>query len=298
VPTDASADARLFFHDGVSGERVDELSLSVVPNNPDWSPSGDKIAFSTLGDAQRWRIEFLGGGVSYIQRQDGAWDAEHPVSVVPAASGKNRFNPTFLPDGELLLYSEVDDSTYTGGDADACSASATTDAGRLCNGYSDPGAKTWAVLAQPGATPVFLAKAAAPGVGDELQASAPQSTVAKTDLMDTFPKPSPFQISHRGTTLSWFTLGSQRRAGLRKKFPNGSIVGEEPSQALLWMFALDTERVKAGRDGSYPGFFLPFQDLKTSNHMAQWTERIVSDAPPPPAPTPPPPAPPPLPILR
>jgi len=300
VPTDASADARLFFHDGVSGQRVEELTLTlpVVPNNPDWSPNGDKIAFTALGSAQRWRIEFLGGGVSYIQRQDGAWDAEHPVSVVPAATGKNRFNPTFLPDGELLLYSEVEDSTYTAADANACSASATTGAGRLCNGYSDPGAKTWAVLAQPGATPVYLANAAAPGVADERQASPPQSSVAKTDLMDTFAKPSPFQISHRGTRLSWFTVGSQRRAGLRSKSLNGSIVGEESSQALLWMFALDTERVRAGVDGSYPGFFLPFQDLKTSNHMAQWTERIVSDDPPPPPPTPPPPAPPPLPILR
>jgi hypothetical protein len=59
------------------------------------------------------------------------------------------------------------------------------------------------------------------------------------------------------------------------------------------MFALDADRVKTGEDGSYPGFFLPFQDLKTSNHMAQWTERIVSDDPPPAAPpTPPPPSPP------
>jgi hypothetical protein len=81
-------------------------------------------------------------------------------------------------------------------------------------------------------------------------------------------------------------------------FPNGSVVGEPASQALLWMVALDPARVKAGEDGSYPAFFLPFQDLLTSNHMAQWTERIVSDAPPPIAPTPPPPAPPPVPIIR
>jgi hypothetical protein len=61
------------------------------------------------------------------------------------------------------------------------------------------------------------------------------------------------------------------------------------------MFALEPSAVAAGTDGSYPGFFLPFQDLSTSNHMAQWTERLVSADPPPPAPTPPPPAPPPAP---
>ena len=298
APTNAEADARLYFHDGTSGARVAQVELPVVPNNPDWSPAGDKIAFSTLGGAQRWRIEFLAGSISYIGREGGDWNAAEPVTLVPAASGKNRFNPTFMPDGQVLLYSEAADSTYSGTDTNACSASTANAGGRLCNGYSDPSAKTWAVAAEPGATPVFLQKAAAPGVSDELQASPPQTMVAKTDLMDTFPKPAPFQITHRGASLSWFTVGSQRRAGLRKKYPNASVVGEEPSQALLWMFALDTGRVKAGEDGSYPGFFLPFQDLKTSNHMAQWTERIVSDAPPPPAPTPPPPAPPPLPILR
>jgi hypothetical protein len=44
----------------------------------------------------------------------------------------------------------------------------------------------------------------------------------------------------------------------------------------------------AGQDGSYPGFFLPFQDLLTSNHMATWTQKYVSDNPPGEPPTPPP----------
>ncbi len=298
VPTDEDADARLFFHDGSTGVRTAELELPVIPNNPDWSPDGDRIAFSAFSGPQFWRIQFLGGGISFIQRRNGEWDAD-PVALVPAEGGKNRFNPTFLPDGELLLYSEVDQLSYSAGDADSCNAATAEGnaAGRFCNGYSDPGAKTWAVATEPGATPVFLARAAAPGVADQLFLP-PQPNVSATDLMDTFPKPSPFQISHRGSPLGWFTIGSQRRAGLRKYYPNTSVVQEPASQALLWMVALDTARVKAGEDGSYPAFFLPFQDLQTSNHMAQWTERIVSDAPPPPAPTPPPPAPPPVPILR
>ena len=298
VENGAEADARLYIHDGASGARVAQLDLPVVPNNPDWSPGGDKIAFSAFAGVQKRRIEFVGSGIDYIQRQGDVWDATHPVALVPVASGKSRFNPTFLPDGDVLLYSEVDQASYGADDATACDSSTADGAGRFCNGYSDPGAKTWAVAAQPGSAPVFLAHAAAPGVADQLAGVGLQPNVAVTDLMDTFPRPSPFQISHRGSTLGWFTVGSQRRAGLRKKSPNGSVVGDPAAQALVWMFALDTSRVKAGEDGSYPGFFLPFQDLKTSNHMAQWTERIVSDAPPPPAPTPPPPAPPPIPILR
>jgi hypothetical protein len=114
--------------------------------------------------------------------------------------------------------------------------------------------------------------------------------------MDTFPRPAPFLSEHRGTPIGWFTVSSQRRAGLRRFFPNASVVGDPATQALLWMFAIDPAEVQNGSDGSRRGFFLPFQDLSTSNHMAQWTERIVSDdEPPPPAPVPPPPAPPPAP---
>jgi hypothetical protein len=41
------------------------------------------------------------------------------------------------------------------------------------------------------------------------------------------------------------------------------------------MFAIDPDQIAAGKDGSFSGFFLPFQDLSTSNHIAQWTEAIV-----------------------
>ncbi|MGB8294598.1 MAG: hypothetical protein WCG85_04160, partial [Polyangia bacterium] len=32
---------------------------------------------------------------------------------------------------------------------------------------------------------------------------------------------------------------SQRRAGVRRYYPNGSVVGDPATQTLLWMFALD-----------------------------------------------------------
>lgn len=290
---DPEPDQRLFFHDGDTGVRSGSVSLPFIPSQPDWSPSGDRIAVTAIG-RNAATITFLDGGISLIEKHDGSWDGMNPVTIVPAVAGKNRFNPTFVPDASLLLFSEVDQSTYSGDHANSCNEANVTSNGRFCNGYSDPGGKTWAVVPQAGATPVFLANAALPGVADAL-VSPPQSGVSGTDLMDTYPKAAPFMIEHRGKTLGWFTVGSQRRAGLRKSFPHGSVVGDPASQALLWMFALDGAATVAGQDGSYPGFFLPFQDLTTSNHMAQWTQRIVSDTPPPAAPTPPPPAPPPAP---
>jgi hypothetical protein len=290
---DTEADQKLFFHSGSTGVRESSLTLPFVPTQPDWSPAGDQIAVTAIG-RNAATITFLEGSIQLIQNGHNGWDVENPVSIVPAAPGKNRFNPTFFPDASVLLFSEVDQGSYTGSHASSCSEGNITTNGRFCNGYSDPGAETWAVVPAQDAVPVRLAHAAMPGVGDELHPPT-QPGVSATDLMDTYPKPAPFMISHRGKDLGWFTVGSQRRAGLRKAHPQASVVGDPASQALLWMFALDSSAVVEGEDGSYPGFFLPFQDLTTSNHMAQWTQRIVSDEAPPAAPTPPPPAPPPAP---
>jgi hypothetical protein len=61
--------------------------------------------------------------------------------------------------------------------------------------------------------------------------------------MDTFPKATPFLSEHRGTTIGWFTVSSQRRASLRRFFPNPSVVGDPASQALSWMFAIEPDAV-------------------------------------------------------
>ena len=39
------------------------------------------------------------------------------------------------------------------------------------------------------------------------------------------------------------------------------------------MVAVSPKRL-ATADGGYPAFWLPFQDLKTGNHIAQWTEKV------------------------
>jgi hypothetical protein len=114
---------------------------------------------------------------------------------------------------------------------------------------------------------------------------------AASQLADTFPRSSPFVSKHRGKDVHWITISSRRRAGLLN-------AGGAPHQ-LLWMFAIDAEKIADGMDGSFPAFYLPFQDLDTSNHIGQWTEEIVTDEPPPPPPAdppqPPPPPPPPIP---
>jgi hypothetical protein len=192
------------------------------------------------------------------------WSA--PETIVEIADGMNRYNPSFVPDSSLFVYSE---STCPNGDIHS----------NQCDADADPSAKTWAVLPEEGATPVLLERAAEPGVRDN----------GETNLADTFPRSAPFESEHLDDgSVYWITISSTRRAGLF----NGS------RHQLLWMFAIDPARIRDGEDGSFPGFYLPFQDLDTSNHIGQWTAQVVTDDPPPPPPDPPvkkpPPPPPPV----
>ena len=41
------------------------------------------------------------------------------------------------------------------------------------------------------------------------------------------------------------------------------------------MTAISLDDLAAGGDGSFPAFWLPFQDYTAHNHIAQWVEMIV-----------------------
>jgi hypothetical protein len=218
------------------------------------------IAMTRVGNETATAQRPTRGGLEMIKATGNGWGAAQ--TLVPIQPGYNRYNPNFVPDSSFLLYSE---SVCPTADWD----------GPDCDADSDSSAKTWAMASTPGSPRVLLAKAAAGGVADG----------GRKDLADTFPRSTPFQSKQGSGKLFWFTVASRREPGLRAK--------TDDNQQLLWMFAVDPAAILAGKDGSYPGFYLPFQDLKTSNHIAQWTQKIVSDnPPPPPAPAPPPPPPP------
>ena len=239
---------------------------------PDWSPDGQTIAVTHIYGQNSSTIQFQEGGISVIRQTATGWN-QAEVVVVPHTVGKNRYTPNFVPDSSFLLYSEA---TRQASDWDG-----------LVDSYSDPSATVWAVQPNAQATPVLLARANATSVADKLTLADGRSAlvaqrISSGMLMNTFPRSAPFEAKQNGHKLFWFTVASQRRPGVRLYTAKTSVVGDAPTQVLLWMFALDADQVLAGQDGSYPGFFLPFQDLTTSNHMAYWTQKYVSDNPPPP----------------
>ena len=265
------AEARnvLWFHDGDTGVRIPsaEVRLDFEPDHPTWSADGELIAMSRVGYHNTSQRP-LNCGISIIERQDDmTWGQPWDVVPIVEGDGKSRYNPAFVPDSSLLIFSE---STCPDGDERSLE----------CDGDADPSAKTWAVEPKEGAVPVYLENASAPGVLDADQ----------RDLTDTFPRTSPFEGYYRDPTetldselplrqVYWVTIASRRRVGLKN---------EEGNQQL-WMFAVDPHNVLDGEDGSFPGFHLPFQDESTRNHIAQWTQFIVDDTPPPEVPEPPPP---------
>jgi hypothetical protein len=262
---------KLAFHDGVTGVRKSSLDVGFPVSFPDWSPDGQTIAVTHIYGQNSSTIQFQEGGISVIQNSATGWNPTEVV-VVPHTTGKSRYTPNFVPDSSFLLYGEA--------------TRQTSDWDALVDGYSDPSATVWAVQPQANATPVLLARANATGVADKLTLTDGRDPTVVTRissglLMNTFAKAAPFETKQNGHKLFWFTSASQRRAGLRLFKPNPSVVGDTPTQLLLWMFAIDADQVLAGKDGSYPGFFLPFQDLTTSNHMAAWTQKYVSPNPPP-----------------
>jgi len=91
-----------------------------------------------------------------------------------------------------------------------------------------------------------------------------------TNLCNSWPKFSPFIQKYQKGKLLWFTFSSRRDYGLRLQAKSG-----DPGQAQLWMAAIDLAKDELGTDPSYPAFWLPVQNIKTGNHIAQWTKEVV-----------------------
>lgn len=242
---DPDTDIRI--RDGRTGDVVETIDLDVEPDHPDWSPRGDRILFTVVTHHQTSQRPGR-GGIAYVEQlQGGGWS--DPVELIAPEDGKNRYYPAYSPDAAFFLYCES-----------TCPAGQTYDGS--CDADADPSAKLWA-MASDGGSPIYLEAASGPGVEDQ----------GETNLSNTFPKWAPFVDPMRrdGTgRLMWFTFSSRRRYGLRT--PNGS-------DQWLWMAAIDPDAVARGEDGSFPAFALPFQDLDTSNHIAQWTTTIVPTMP-------------------
>ena len=119
--------------------------------------------------------------------------------------------------------------------------------------YSNDEAELW-VVPTAGGTPIQLKRA---NQGKKLRNS--------------WARWSPFTQLVSGRKLFWFSFSSIRDYGTEL---SNSTRGIQNAIPQIWMTAFDPELAKAGKDPGYPAFWLPYQDLTSKNHLAQWTKKV------------------------
>jgi hypothetical protein len=150
--------------------------------------------------------------------------------------------------------------------------------------FSNPHAKVFVLGTSSGAVPIECANLDSTG-----------------DLSNSWPRWSPFVQTYKGSKLLWLTFSSTRDYGVLVR--NHDMVGGVPQvqcyppdsaeapggahgtpfpdncqQPQIWMAAINltTAEVSNPGDPSYPAFWLPFQDITTHNHTAQWTSTLAN----------------------
>jgi hypothetical protein len=105
--------------------------------------------------------------------------------------------------------------------------------------------------------------------------------------------------TYHGQKLLWFTFSSTRDYGVRvlnhktgmyQCYPADSA--EDPGsphqqpfqpqcqEPQLWMAPINLSEAQGNKDPSRVAFWIPYQDITTHNHTAQWTEQHVTITPP------------------
>ena len=67
--------------------------------------------------------------------------------------------------------------------------------------------------------------------------------------------------------MFWVTVSSKRNFGVR-------LVNQNRPQ--IWMTPFFPNQASSSLDPSNVPFRLPFQDITSDNHIAQWTEKVVT----------------------
>ncbi|HEX2690444.1 MAG TPA: hypothetical protein VHN14_27705 [Kofleriaceae bacterium] len=233
-------DGDLVVRDVATQNVLATLAGTTSVSQPDLSPDGTKLVYVTNPDNNHdW--DFPNGHI-YLRTYDQATHTFGTEQRLVAVDGENNYYPSWSPDGTWIVFNK----DTTGG---------TT--------YDNLNSTTWVVKADGTKPPVQLAKA-------DQAAGLTNSWVRWA--------PFPQTLGAAGEPMFWITMSSKRDFGVRLHntgLPQRPVTGTPGKTAQLWMTPFFPDRALQGQDPSANAFRLPFQNLDSSNHIAQWTQRVV-----------------------
>ncbi len=221
--------------DATTNTAVGKVPAGAGAMYPAFSNDGNRLVYAR-GAKYNAPLSIESSSLFTVDFTAPTWGAEKALLT---SAGENNYHPSYSPDDAWVIF-----------------ARSTCDAGAPasdCDSYDDPGARVTVVPAAGGAA-IDLANANGAG-----------------KLDNSWPKWSPFKGKYKDGDLLWLTFSSARDYGYRTY----DAAGNATHHRQLWAVAFDPARAKAGKDPSFAPVWLPFQDTETSNHIGQWTTKVV-----------------------
>lgn len=228
-------DGTLTVRDGTTQEPLAVMPSETRVSHPDLSPDGTRLVYVRVAPG-RPDWAFTSGEI-YTRTFDPVTNAFGAETLLVGNDGaaSNNFYPSWSPDGQWIMFNRSAQASPIEIDAD--------------DSYDNAKASLWVVKADGSSAPIEL------GIAN-----------FQNGLTNSWGRWAPFAQSMGANTepMFWITTSSKRPFGVRM------VVG----RPQIWMAPFYPGRVGTA-DPSAPAFRLPFQNLDTNNHIAQWTERIV-----------------------
>ncbi len=265
---------QVFDGDGKTLLATDAFPSGMLGTQPDLSRDDSQLVFvvPAAGTIEKAGDHHFTGGSLYSATFDASTNAMGAPQLLLDAGSNNDYYPAFSPNGTFVVFDQAPQPGNT--------ATTNDDA------FYNRGARVKLLHYPAGNNPTPIDLPALNGQGD---------------LTNSWPRWSPFVQEYKGHKLLWVTFSSNRDYGLHlgnKGFDNcyppegptydqpqplskQNTTYENCAQPQIWMAAVlvdDGTALDSG-DRSFPAFWLPFQDVNSHNHSAQWVESI---APPPP----------------
>jgi hypothetical protein len=156
--------------------------------------------------------------------------------ITIVSDGANNYYPSFSPDNQWILFNKA-----PSGDA-----------------YNNTLASVWVIKSDNTGTAVELA-----------------NLNKTTGITNSWARWAPFAQTYGPSSdqMYWITVSSKRDFGVRLF----NSMQANPSNQIpqLWMTPVFPGKAAQNMDPSAPAFRLPFQNLDSRNHIAQWTEKVV-----------------------